>query len=230
MLDLFNGIFDNGTAEVIPVQTFMLCLICALVIGFLQAWMYTYHTRYTKSFVITLAILPAVVCVVIMMVNGNIGTGVAVAGVFGLVRFRSVPGTAREISAIFMAMGAGLLLGMGYIGYVFLFLIVVGAAKMLYERLDFGAKKNMARYRTVHITVPEDLDYHEAFEEVLSGYASSWNLIQVKTTNMGSMFRLVYQVTLKTPDQEKEFIDKLRIRNGNLEIVVSQQEAGSMEL
>lgn len=230
MLNLFEGLFDNGSTETITVSTFMVCLICSLIIGFVQAWMYTYHTRCTKSFVITLAILPAVVCVVIMMVNGNIGTGVAVAGVFGLVRFRSVPGTAREISAIFMAMGAGLLLGMGYIGYAFLFMFVVGAVKMLYERLDFGAGKKRFRYRTVHITVPEDLDYHQAFEEVLSEYASAWELIQVKTSNMGSMFRLMYHVTLNEANQEKEFIDKLRVRNGNLEIVVSQQESGSMEL
>lgn len=230
MLNLFQGIFDNGTAEVIPVSTFMLCLICALVIGFIQAWMYTYHTRYTKSFVVTLALLPSVVCIIIMMVNGNIGTGVAVAGVFGLVRFRSVPGTAREISAIFMAMGAGLLLGMGYIGYAFLFMLVVGAVKMLYERLELPASKNASLYRNVHITVPENLDYHQVFEEILAEYASTWELIQVKTTNMGSMFRLAYDVTLKAAGQEKEFIDQLRVRNGNLEIVISQQASGSMEL
>lgn len=230
MRDLFEGMFDSGTVDTISVSTFMICLCCSLVIGFLLALMYTFHTRYTKSFVITLATLPAVVCVVIMMVNGNIGTGVAVAGVFGLVRFRSVPGTAREIGSIFMAMGAGLLLGMGYIGYAFLFTIVVGVLKMIYEHLDFGVKKNSARYKSLHITVPEDLDYNEAFEEVLAEYASAWELMQVKTTNMGSLFRLIYHVTLKTAAQEKEFIDKLRVRNGNLEITVSRQESEGMEL
>ena len=230
MLNLFQGIFNNGQTETVSVSMFLLCLICSLFIGLIQAWMYTYHTRYTKSFVVTLAILPAVVCIVIMMVNGNIGTGVAVAGVFGLVRFRSVPGTAREISAIFMSMGAGLLLGMGYIGYAFLFMAIVGAVKMLYERFDLGTKKNAAFYRTVRITVPEDLDYPQVFQEVLKEYTSSWELIQVKTTNMGSMFRLIYAVTLKSPGQEKEFIDKLRILNGNLEIMITEQESGNMEL
>lgn len=230
MLSLFEGVFTNSAAETGTVQTFLICLVWALVIGLIQALMYTYHTRFTKSFVITLAVLPAVVCVVIMMVNGNIGTGVAVAGVFGLVRFRSVPGTAREISAIFMAMGAGLLLGMGNIGYALVFSLLVGAVKMLYERLDFGAGKYLAKYRTVNITVPEDLDYHQAFEELLAEFASEWQLIQVKTTNMGSMFRLTYHVTLKEADREKELIDQLRTRNGNLEIVVSRQETGNTEL
>lgn len=230
MRNLFEGMFDSGTIETISVSDFTICLCCALLIGFLLAWMYTFHTRYTKSFLITLATLPAVVCVVIMMVNGNIGTGVAVAGVFGLVRFRSVPGTAREIGSIFMAMGAGLLLGMGYIGYAFLFVLVVGVLKMIYEHLDFGVKKNSARYKTLYITIPEELDYNDAFEEVLSEYASAWELIQVKTTNMGSLFRLIYHITLKTAEQEKEFIDKLRVRNGNLEIMISRQESEGMEL
>ncbi|MCH5267071.1 MAG: DUF4956 domain-containing protein [Lachnospiraceae bacterium] len=230
MNNLFEGMFDNNFTDTISVSTFMICLCCALVIGFLLAWMSTYHTRYTKSFVITLAILPAVVCVVIMMVNGNVGTGVAVAGAFSLIRFRSVPGTAREIGSIFMAMGAGLLLGMGYIGLAFLFVIAVGALKMLYEHLDFGVKKNGTKYKSVHITVPEDLDYCAAFEEVFSEYTSAWELIQVKTTNMGSLFRLVYHVTLKNPEQEKAFIDKLRTRNGNLEIVISRQESEGLEL
>ena len=174
--------------------------------------------------------LPAVVCVVIMMVNGNIGAGVAVAGVFGLVRFRSVPGTAREIGIIFLAMGAGLIAGMGYLAYALLFTVIMCVVLLVYNHLDFGTKKNAALYKTMRITIPEDLDYTNVFEEIFPAYAREWELTQVKTTNMGSMFRLTYNLTLRDAALEKELIDKLRIRNGNLEITVSKQETTSTEL
>lgn len=227
---IFRGVFDTDMTSVISVTDFLLCVCCSLVIGFIMALMYMYRTRYTRSFVITLALLPAVVCVVIMMVNGNIGTGVAVAGTFSLVRFRSVPGTAKEIGAIFLAMGAGLICGMGYLGYGFLFAVILSAVSMLYSHLSFGSQKKAALYKTLHITIPEDLDYSGIFEELLSEYASSWDLVQVKTTNMGSLFRLTYNLTLKGENIEKELIDKLRCRNGNLEIVVSRQETTVSEL
>ena len=182
------------------------------------------------SIVATLALLPAIVCVVIMMVNGNVGAGVAVAGAFSLVRFRSVPGTAKEIGAIFLAMGTGLIIGMGYLAYAFLFAVVLGAATMLYNHIDFGAGKKAARYRTLHITIPEDLDYTGVFDGLLREYTSACELTQVKTTNMGSLFRLTYNITLRSADIEKELIDKLRCRNGNLEITVSKQETITAEL
>ncbi|MGN0205016.1 MAG: DUF4956 domain-containing protein, partial [Coprococcus sp.] len=178
----------------------------------------------TKSFVATLALLPAVVCVIIMMVNGNVGTGVAVAGAFSLVRFRSVPGSAKEIGTLFLAMGAGLIAGMGYLAYALLFTIILGSISVIYNWLDFGIKNNTAKYRTLHITIPEDLDYTGVFDEILKDYAESWELIRVKTTNMGSLFKLTYNLTLKTSGKEKEMIDHLRCRNGNLEISISEQE------
>lgn len=221
---LFRGLFDTEMTAVISVPDFLLCVGSALVIGLLISACYRYHIRYTRSFVATLALLPAVVCVVIMMVNGNVGAGVAVAGAFSLVRFRSVPGTAREIGALFLAMGAGLIVGMGYIAYGFLFSIILGAASMLYNRLDFGAGEKAALYKTLHITIPEDLDYTGVFDGLLREYTSSCELTQVRTTNMGSLFRLTYNITLRSADREKELIDKLRCRNGNLEITVSKQE------
>lgn len=225
MLDsLFRGMFDTDMTQVISVQDFLLCLICSLGIGLLLAFMYMYRTRYTKSFVVTLALLPAVVCVVIMMVNGNVGTGVAVAGAFSLVRFRSVPGTAKEIGILFLAMGAGLITGMGYLGYALLFSIIVSGVSMLYTHLDFGAKKRNALYKTLNITIPENLDYSDVFEPLLESYTSSYELVKVKTTNMGSLFRLTYNLTLQKENTEKELIDKLRCRNGNLEITISKQE------
>ena len=208
----------------------MLCLGFSLVLGLVMAFAYMYHTRYTKSFVVTSALLPSVVCVVIMLVNGNVGTGVAVAGAFSLVRFRSAPGTAKEICTLFLAMGAGLISGIGYLGFAVLFTVVMCAVFVLYNRLDFGSKKNAATYKTFTITIPEDLDYSSIFDDIFSEYTSAYDLSRVKTTNMGSMFRLTYNVTLRNPAQEKEMIDKLRCRNGNLEIAVSKQETTTSEL
>lgn len=231
MLDtIFSGLFDTSMTQVIAVSDFLLCVGCALVIGLMLAMLYSYRTRYTKSFVATLALLPAVVCVVIMMVNGNVGTGVAVAGTFSLVRFRSVPGTAREIGALFLAMGTGLVVGMGYLAYAFLFAAVLGLATVLYSRWDLGSSKKAALYKTLHITIPEDLDYSGVFDGLLRQYASEYELVQVKTTNMGSLFRLTYQLTLRSPEVEKQLIDQLRCRNGNLEITLSRQETAPAEL
>ncbi|MGI5894320.1 MAG: DUF4956 domain-containing protein [Candidatus Merdivicinus sp.] len=228
--DLFRGLFDTDMTTVIALSDFLLCVCSALVIGLILAAFYMYQTRYTKSFVATLALLPAVVCVVIMMVNGNVGTGVAVAGAFSLIRFRSVPGSAKEIGAIFLAMGTGLIVGMGYLGYAFLCAIVLGFASALYNRLDFGAQKKTALYKTLHITIPEDLDYTDVFDPILKKYTSACELTQVKTTNMGSLFRLTYNLTLNNVGTEKEMIDKLRCRNGNLEITISKQETAINEL
>ena len=221
---IFRGLFDSDMTRVISVSDFLLCIGCSLLIGLILAFGYMYRARYTKSFIVTLALLPGVVCVVIMMVNGNVGAGVAVAGAFSLVRFRSVPGTAKEITMLFLAMGAGLIVGMGYLGYALLFTMIMCVLTILYNHLDFGTGKNAAVYKTMNITIPEDLDYTGVFEDVLKEYTSAWELVRVKTTNMGSLFRLTYNLTLKDPSREKEMIDKLRCRNGNLEITVSRQE------
>ena len=228
--NLFRGLFDTDLVAVISVTDFLLCLSCSLSLGLVMAFAYMYHTRYTKSFVITLALLPAVVCVVIMLVNGNVGTGVAVAGAFSLVRFRSVPGTAKEICTLFLAMGAGLIAGMGYLGFAVLFTLVMCAVFVLYNCLDFGAKKNAAIFKTFTITIPEDLDYSGVFDDIFAEYTRSHDLVRVKTTNMGSMFKLTYNVELRDAAKEKEMIDKMRCRNGNLEIAVSKQETVGTEL
>lgn len=226
----FKGIFDTNITSVISPSNFLLCVGSALIIGLILAGFYMYRTRYTKSFVATLALLPAVVCVVIMMVNGNVGTGVAVAGAFSLVRFRSAPGSAKEIGAIFLAMGTGLIVGMGYLGYAFLCAVVLGFFSALYSRLDFGSRNKAGLYKTLHITIPEDLDYTDVFEPILKEYTSERELTVVKTTNMGSLFRLTYNLKLNSAGKEKEMIDKLRCRNGNLEITISKQETVIGEL
>lgn len=227
---LFKGLFDTDLTKVISVTDFILCLCFSLVLGLVMALAYMYRTRYTKSFVTTLAMLPAVVCIVIMLVNGNVGTGVAVAGAFSLVRFRSAPGTAKEICALFLAMGTGLIAGMGYLGFAALFTVVMCAVFMLYSRLDLGTKKNAAAYKTFTVTIPEDLDYSDVFDDIFNKYTVSCELTHVKTTNMGSMFRLTYNVTLRDVTKEKEMIDELRCRNGNLEISVSNTATAIAEL
>lgn len=219
---IFKGLFDADMTAVITVTDFLLCIGCALVIGIILALGYMYRSRYTNSFVFTLVLLPAVVCVVIMMVNGNVGTGVAVAGAFSLVRFRSVPGTAKEISMLFLAMGAGLIAGMGYLGYAALFAVLMCILCILYNRLSSKFVKSSEK--VLNITVPEELNYSEAFEELLERFTSHHSLVRVKTTNMGSLFRLTYHITMKDSTQERELIDQLRCRNGNLEISICAQE------
>lgn len=231
MIDkFFKGVFDADVATPIAVTDFLICIGAALVIGLLLAFAYSFKSRYTKSFVVTLALIPAVVCMVILLVNGNIGTGVAIAGAFSLVRFRSVPGTAKEIGVIFLAMGVGLATGMGYIGFAFLFAVILGAIFMLLNLTRFGESKKQATEKTLRITIPEDLDYTGVFDDIFDKYTKSCNVTNVRTTNMGSLFKLTYDIELKKNVNEKEFIDELRTRNGNLEVSISLREVISQEL
>ncbi len=227
----FRGIFDSALVTTkVTIGDFLLCLATALVLGGVLAASYMFHTRHTKSFVVTLALLPTVVCVVIMMVNGNIGAGVAVAGTFSLVRFRSVPGTAREILAIFLAMGTGLVIGMGYLAYAAVFALIMALMLFALNFIKLNTGKRELLNKTLKITIPEDLDYTGAFSDIFEEYTQEYELVRVKTANMGSMFRLTYDVTLVSIEGEKAFIDALRTRNGNLEIMVSKRETQITEL
>lgn len=230
MTNIFTGIFDTSTQAVISPENFILCVGAALVIGIFLSFIYTIKNKYTKSFLITLTVLPAVVCVVIMMVNGNVGAGVAVAGAFGLVRFRSAPGTAKEIATIFLAMGAGMITGMGYLAYAFLFSVIMGLILLICNVSGFGENKNGIKEKILKITIPEDLDYSDLFDDLMEEYTEKYEVASVRTTNMGSMFKLTYNITLKDITKEKKFIDELRCRNGNLEISISKQEVSSYEL
>lgn len=213
MIDkIFTSIQNNG----LTAQVFLICSLVSLISGFLLAYAHLYKNRSTKSFALTVALLPIIVQVIIMLVNGNLGTGIAVAGAFSLVRFRSVPGNAREILSIFMAMAVGLATGVGHIGVALIFTLILILMSILYGKFNFGdtQKKN----RELKIVVPEDLNYTNAFEDIFSEYTNNFSLKRVKTTNMGSLYQLIYSVTLKDTGKEKEFIDALRTRNGNLEI------------
>ena len=229
MQTLLNNLKPLLTLNLTDLSSFLLCLLCALIAGLIMAFGYTVKNRYTKSFILTIALLPAIVCVVIMVVNGNIGAGIAVMGAFSLVRFRSAPGTAKEIIMIFSAMGAGLLAGMGSLPISIIFSIVLTGIFVLYNCITFG-KGGREKFKVLTVTIPEDLDYSEIFDDVFEEYTSSHELIKVKTTNMGSMFRLTYNISLKDPKKEKAMIDMLRTRNGNLDITVSIQDTTTATL
>ncbi len=228
MSTLFQGLFDSAATTVISVPHFLLCILVALIIGGFISVVYTYKAKYTKSFVLTLAMLPAIVCMVIMMVNGNVGAGVAVAGAFSLVRFRSVPGTAKEIGTIFLAMAAGLVCGMGYLAYAVLFTVIIGAVMFALTAILKGAGSDSEKL--LNITIPESLNYTDVFDDLMEEYTDAYSLNSVKTTNMGSLFKLQYVVDLKDDKNEKAFIDALRTRNGNLEISIMKKEDTVNEL
>lgn len=213
---LFSSVLSTGTASGAPsAGDILLCLAASLVLGLIVSLIHIFRNHYTKSFVVTLALMPAIVQMVIMLVNGNLGTGVAVMGAFSLVRFRSLPGSAREIGSIFLAMAVGLATGMGYLAVAGLFVLVMGGAVLLYTLTRFGEQKPQ---KELKITIPESLDYGGVFDDLLEEYTSKWELYQVRTTNMGSLYKLDYRIVLKNPVREKELIDQLRCRNGNLEI------------
>ena len=228
--NIFTGLFDTTATTVISVPDFIICIVVSLIIGAFITWVYTYKSRYTASFAITLAMLPAVVCIVIMMVNGNVGAGVAVAGAFSLVRFRSVPGTAKEIGTIFLAMAAGLIAGMGYLAFAVLFALIMGMVMLVLNISGFGTHKRTTCDRTLRITIPEDLNYGSVFDDLFEKYLTACEIVSVKTTNMGSLYKLTYHTTIKDLAMEKSFIDELRCRNGNLEIAIMQQEVNTNEL
>ena len=229
MTSLFSGIFDTSTSTVIAPGYFLVCLGVSFLIGLWLAGVYAYRSRHTQSFMLTLALLPAIVCVVIMMVNGNIGAAVGVAGAFSLVRFRSIAGSAKDIAMIFLAMAAGLIVGMGYLAYAALFALIVGMALIFLVQLRFG-DHHRSGCRSLRITIPEDLDYTDLFEAIFTKYCTDCHLLSVKTSNMGSLFKLTYDINLKDPAAEKEMIDAIRVRNGNLEITISQEEVNNEQL
>ena len=205
----------------ITLSSFLICTAVSLLLGVLTALLCLCQEKSSRSFALTLAMLPAVVQVVIMLVNGNIGTGVAIAGAFGLVRFRSATGTAREISVIFLAMALGLATGMGYVLVALLFFAILTAFLLLLQRMRFGyGKENV---RELKITIPESLDYEGLFDDLFRRYTTRHELVRVKTTNMGTLYELTYDIHLKGGDVSKQFIDEIRCRNGNLNISCNRQ-------
>ena len=209
-------------------SVFMICTLCSLGLGFFIAIMYQFHSVTTKSFLIALTLLPAVVQMVIMLVNGNIGVGVAVAGAFSLVRFRSATGTAKEITGIFLSMAVGLATGMGYLMIAAIFAVMITIVNVILTITPFGEERTLTQI--LKITTPEQTDYENAFDDILKNYTDSARLLQVRTVNLGSLYRITYQIQLKPGSSTKEMIDELRTRNGNLEISCGRPAIGEETL
>ena len=223
MLELFDSILVGSDISVV---TYLFCLLAAGLCGVVTALAASFRSNASKSFLSSLILLPMIVCTVIAMVNGNVGTGIAVMGAFSLIRFRSVPGKARDIVVIFLAMTAGLACAGGYIAIALLFSVIVSLGMIVISLIPMGSERSM----DLHITIPESLRYVNEFDEVFTKFTKSHRLIQAKTTNMGSLYKLHYRVEMKDAKQGQAFIDELRCRNGNLEIALSEVMGGVDEL
>lgn len=221
MLDLmFTSVLGSTESVAANVTTggFLLCSVASLVLGAACALIYMFRHKYSRNFVVTLALLPLVVQTVITLVNGNLGAGIAVMGVFNLVRFRSIPGSAKDIGSVFFAMAIGLATGMGYLSLAVLFTAIMGIANVVYVLSPFGRMQTVER--ELHLTVPEDLEFEGVFEPVLERYADGFELVEVQTSNMGSLYNLTYLMKLHADASVKELMDELRCYNGNLKVAL----------
>ena len=229
---MLNTVFESvfTAAGGFTAGTFLICIGSAVVLGLIIAAVHIKTTHTSTSYAVTLAILPAIVAVVIMMVNGNLGAGIAVAGAFSLVRFRSAPGSAKEIASIFLAMATGLACGMGYPVFGLIFAVILCLLIVILNALHFGEKRFEEAEKILKITIPEDLNFTNLFDDLFEKYTRKSRLLNIKTINLGSLNRLTYNIVLKDTLSEKDFIDDLRYRNGNLEIVLTDSAVAATEL
>lgn len=214
---MLNSILASATAPSVALEEFLICSAASLILGIALAWVHTYRNHVTRNFILTLVLLPVIVQTVIMLVNGNLGTGVAVMGAFSLIRFRSMPGNSREIVSVFLAMAIGLAAGMGYLTVAAILLITVGAITVIITHASFLDGKS--HERELKVTIPENLDYQGVFDDLFANYTSKAELMRVRTVNMGGLYELQYHIFLKNGNKEKEFLDQVRCRNGNLSLV-----------
>lgn len=222
---MFTSILENTTAT-LSITDAIICMVASIILGLVVALTHTLTKKYSKNFITVLVLLPLLVQVVIMMVNGNLGTSVAILGAFGLIRFRSMPGTSRELLSVFFAMAIGLAIGMGHITFAIVFTLITSLTILILSKTSFGEEK---KKQSLKILIPEDLDYTEVFDDIFKKYTLENNITKVKTTNLGSMYEITYDVIVKEK-QEKELIDALRTRNGNLNITLNHQKIESGEL
>ncbi len=223
---MFTSIIN--TTEGLTILSASICTLSSILLGFIIALVYMRCGPYSKTFAVSLVLLPPLVQVVIMMVNGNLGAGVAVLGAFSLVRFRSTPGSAKEICAIFFAMAVGLATGMGYVTFAAAVTVVISLVMLLVSMTRFAEKGGTDK--TLRITIPENLDYTDVFDDLFARYTKKYSLESVKTTNLGSLFELTYHITLKDIKKEKSFLDEIRCRNGNLTVICSRAHTVKDEL
>lgn len=224
---MFSSVL-NTASETLTITNALLCTSTSILLGFVIALVYMAQGKYSKNFVTTLVILPPLVQIVIMMTSGNLGSSVAVLGAFSLVRFRSQPGSSKEITSIFFAMAVGLATGMGYLSFAALITIVIGFLLLLLYKTSFGNKR--AEEKELKVTIPENLDYTEIFDDIFEKYTKKASLERVRTTNLGSMFELSYAITLKDEKEQKTFLDDIRCKNGNLTVMMGRPEVGVGEL
>lgn len=224
---MFNSVLGNVTST-FSTTSLIVCMLSSLVLGIIIACVHMYTSKYTKNFIISLAVLPALVQVVIMLVNGNLGTSVAVLGAFGLVKFRSIPGNSKEIVSVFFAMAIGLAIGMGYIAFAAFITVIISIILIILSKASFIFKN--VNEKKLKIVVPEELDYTTIFDDIMQEYTKKCTIEKVKTVNMGSMYEITYKVTLLEDKNEKNFLDKIRVRNGNLNVTIMHVEEGMMEL
>ena len=225
MPDVMSAFYGTSESLVASVSTtsFLLCSLTSIVLGLVCAGVYMFRHKYSKNFVVTLALMPLIVQMTITLVNGNLGAGIAVMGVFNLVRFRSIPGSAKDIGSVFLAMAIGLATGMGFLGRAVIFTVMVVIMNVIYMVTPLGEQR--VPQKSLKITVPEDLDFEGLFDEVLDRYTSDYELVDVQTTNMGSLYKLSYNLRMKKPGTEKALMDEIRVRNGNLKVVLGQAVA-----
>ena len=221
-MNIFTAI-DTGN---LSFATYAIITLAAFLSGTVTALAANYRNRASKSFVAALVLLPVIVETIVLMVNGNIGTGIAISGAFSLVRFRSAPGKARDMVLIFLAMTCGVACAAGYIGVALVFALIVSLVLIVIMSIPLKEE----RTQQLRITIPESLNFTDVFDEVFEKYLSYHEMVSVKTTNMGSLFRLVYRVEMKRGANMKQFMDELRIRNGNLEISLMENTEGNDEL
>lgn len=224
---MFDSIITESVST-LTLRAALICTACSIILGFSCALVYRMEERYSRNFTVSMMILPVLVQFVIMLVNGNLGTSVAVLGTFSLVRFRSVPGSSKEICYIFLAMAIGLATGMGFAGFAILFTSIVLVILVLVRKIHFADP--LDKLKDLRITIPENLDYTEIFTDIFEAYVTKASLIRVKTTNLGSMFELHYEIELKKDKKEKEMIDAIRTRNGNLTVICSRVKITHEEL
>ncbi|MBQ7715202.1 MAG: DUF4956 domain-containing protein [Clostridia bacterium] len=213
--------FDSIYSAAVTSSEFFIMAAVAIASGFLYAWVMSFRVRSTKRFFIVASLLPFIVASVITFVNGNIGAGVAIGGAFSLIRFRSAQGTADELVSVLIAMGSGIAFGMGYVAYGVLILLCLSVLYFLFSMIPIFEHKSASKEKLLRITIPESLEYHDVFADTFKRYLKSYESVGVKTTAMGSMFRLSFRIVMKDPDKEKEMIDELRTKNGNLEIAIT---------
>ena len=215
---MFNSIFDSTTTG-LSITIGLICAGVALLLGVVIAITHMKTSQTTKGFLTTLATLPLLVMAVMIMINGNLGTSIAILGAFSLIRFRSIQGQAKDLLSVFFAMMIGLACGMGHILFAVVITIIAVVAIIFFSYTHFLEPNK--KQRVLKIVIPEDLDYEEVFEEIFKKYTSRADLTRMKTMNMGSLYKLTYDITMKNGVKEKDFLDEIRVKNCNLKVLLS---------